>query len=1090
MNINYRFLSKFYAFVFVLLSVFSSQHTSAQQRDIDAAVLTNVILYLLEGEDESPTVEFAQLTNNQVIDQSQPLQVEALVNNTNDDISQVLLLLDGEPVRAESVAPYQWGNNINQDPELFGLSVGQHTLTLLVTEDNGDTFSTSITVDVVDFQGLEVEFENLNSRFEVGQALTVTVNASQPNGTITNVALFYDGVLVRNEQSLPYQWGFSGQPESTGIFASLTPGTHILTAVVTTSSDLERSISQEIVVETVELSQVSLAVGEAIAYEKSQEAASFILSRTGSTLARSVGFELGSIAGDGAASGEDYDLVYRDTGEQVGNTLNFREGQTQRIIEVRPIIDSLFETPESLTITLINGAGYSVVTPLAQAVRIFEARNTEANQQSFVGIFRPVDGVSTMASGVLSLVLRGDNQQATLNYSFTNLSSTQQDQFLDLAPSGITFDDLPRGDTVNDYVWEIEPAGIFTTSQEVLDALFSGNFFVRILSENYPQGEIIAFIQRTGSFGGVEIPEQDLTPEQVDRDIIRFLNQSTFGATEESYNQLRAQISNNGSNRRQVYEDWIDSQLDMQPTNMTDLMLGITGNEALDIATRFERIHTFWTLAINSPDQLRHRLAQSLSEILVISDDVNPILNAYRGLTTYWDILASSGTGSYETLLEQVTRHTSMGTYLSHLQNQKENAELGIFPDENYAREIMQLFSFGLVHLNPDGSFALDENNVPIPTYDNDVISEMARVFTGLSVSRVVVRDTDTDVENTNFNANDRNSSGNQAQWTHPMRFFPEFHDFGEKRLFTDQGQQLVVGARAETISDADQELDLVISAVVAHSSTAPRISRLLIQQLVTSNPSGAYVQRVAAAFGEDGDMRATIKAILLDQEARNPNVINVESFGKQKSPLFQLTSFMRMTDVSSEFYLDGRNNNINFVNADRFDADATFLRVGAFSTNHINLAAPSVFNFYSPDYAPPGDFANQSLVAPEMELLTETSLFDTINDFFLLIDRGTIDNGARADDYSLNRDQQTVRINRDRLNAVYDDAPGTARDKAAALVDYLDFYYNASQIALTADISGTRDFIIDAVVDSDGDDRLDLALYGIANAPESLVQK
>ena len=1092
MKTNYRFLSKFHGFVFVLLAVFSSQYVSAQQRDLDVGALASIIFYVLEGELEpaSPTVEFARLINNQVVDQSQPLQVEALLNNTNDDISQVVLLLDGEPVRVERAAPYQWGNNINQDPALFDLSVGQHTLTLLVTEDNGGTFSTSITIDVVDFQGLDVEFENLNSRFVTGQSLMVTVSANQANGTITNVALFYDGVLVRNERSSPYQWGFSDQPESSGIFASLTPGTHTLTAVVTTSSGLERSISQDILVETVVLSQVSLAVNQAIAYEKSQEPASFTLSRTGSSLAQSVAFELGSIAGDGIASAQDYDLVYRDTGAQVGNTLNFQQGQTQRIIEVRPIIDTQFETPESLTITLINGAAYSVVTPQAQGVRIFEARNTEANQQRFVGIFRPADGVSTMASGVLSLVLRGDNQQATLNYSFTNLSSTQQDQFLDLAPSGITFADLPRGNTVNDHVWDIEPAGIFTTKQEVLDALFSGSFFVRILSANYPQGEIIAFIQRTDTFGGVEIPEQELTPEQVDRDIIRFLNQSTFGATEEAYNQLRAQISNDGSNRRQVYEDWIDSQLDMQATSMTDLMLGITGNEALDISTRFERIHTFWTLAINSPDQLRHRLAQSLSEILVISDDVNPILNAYRGLTTYWDVLASSGTGSYEALLGQVTRHTSMGTYLSHLQNQKENAELGIFPDENYAREIMQLFSFGLVHLNPDGSFALDENNTPIPTYDNQVISEMARVFTGLSVSRVVVRDTDTDVENTNFNASDRNSSGNQAQWTHPMRFFPDFHDFGEKRLFTDQGQQLVLGARSATISDADQELDLVISAVVAHSSTAPRISRLLIQQLVTSNPSGAYVQRVAAAFGEDGDMRATIKAILLDQEARNPNVINVESFGKQKSPLFQLTSFMRMTDVSSEFYLDGRNNNINFVNADRFDDDATFLRVGAFSTNHINLAAPSVFNFYSPDYAPPGDFANQSLVAPEMELLTETSLFDTINDFFLLIDRGTIDNGDRADDYSLNRDQQTVRINRNRLNAVYDAAPGTARDKAAALVDYLDFYYNASQIALTADISGTRDFIIDAVVDSDGDDRLDLALYGIANAPESLVQK
>ena len=109
----------------------------------------------------------------------------------------------------------------------------------------------------------------------------------------------------------------------------------------------------------------------------------------------------------------------------------------------------------------------------------------------------------------------------------------------------------------------------------------------------------------------------------------------------------------------------------------------------------------------------------------------------------------------------------------------------------------MQLFSFGLVHLNQDGSFVLDSNNSPIPTYDNAVISEMARIFTGLSVSRIASNGSD--VENTNFNANDRNSSGNQAQWTHPMRFFPEFHDFGAKSLFTDNGQQFVLGAVSYT---------------------------------------------------------------------------------------------------------------------------------------------------------------------------------------------------------------------------------------------------------------------------------------------------
>lgn len=852
------------------------------------------------------------------------------------------------------------------------------------------------------------------------------------------------------------------------------------------------------VIDNDDLSNVSLTVAQGTAYEKSEEAASFTFTRTGSSVAQSVNFEFSEISAvsgvSALASEEDYSLVYVDTQQEVGSTLAFLQGQSQRTIELRPRVDTQFETPESLSIKLLTGLGYSIQTPESQGVTILEARNTEDNEQTFVGIFRSVDGVTTTATGVLSLVIQGDNTQAFLSYSFDNLSSTQQDQFLELAPSGTTFSDLPRGNVVTDFVFDIAPGGFFTTSQEVLDALFEGNFFVRILSGDFPQGEISAVIQSTNNFGGVEIPDDVLTEQQVDIDIIRFLNQTTFGATPELYNELRGQINADGSNRLEVYENWIDAQLAMPATSMTDMMVSIDTNDALGNATRFERVYTFWTLAVNSPDQLRHRLAQTLSEILVISDDVNPILNAFRGLTTYWDMLASSGTGTYEALLGDVTRHTSMGTYLSHLQNQKENVELGIFADENYAREIMQLFSFGLVHLNQDGSFLLDDKNTPIPTYDNATISEMARVFTGLSLSRVVIRGTDTDVENNDFNANARNAADNQAQWTHPMRFFPEYHDFGEKTLFTDQGQAVLISAGANTIESADQELDQVISAVVAHSSTAPRISRLLIQQLVTSNPSPAYVERVATAFGQDGDMLATLKAILLDQEARNPNVINVESFGKQKSPLLQLTSFMRMTDVSSQFFLNDTDHGITFINADRFDVDATFLRVGGFSTTHVNLAAPSVFNFYSPDYSPPGELANRLLVAPEMELLTETSMFDTLNDFFLLIRSGTLNSG-RADDYNIDEDLQTVNLNRDRLMAVFDDADcGETecddRAKAAALVDYLDFYYNASQIALTNDISGTRDFIIDAVVNSDGDDRLNLALYGVANAPESLVQK
>ena len=131
---------------------------------------------------------------------------------------------------------------------------------------------------------------------------------------------------------------------------------------------------------------------------------------------------------------------------------------------------------------------------------------------------------------------------------------------------------MPRGNTVENFILEIRPGGFFTVNQEVLDALFNGNFFVRILSDNFPEGEIIAVIQRFGETNGEEIPEEELTLEQIDRDVIRFLNQSTFGATENSYNELRAQIDDNGSNRLQIYEEWIDSQLDMLPTNMTCLL--------------------------------------------------------------------------------------------------------------------------------------------------------------------------------------------------------------------------------------------------------------------------------------------------------------------------------------------------------------------------------------------------------------------------------------------------------------------------------------------------------------------------------------
>ena len=582
------------------------------------------------------------------------------------------------------------------------------------------------------------------------------------------------------------------------------------------------------------------------------------------------------------------------------------------------------------------------------------------------------------------------------------------------------------------------------------------------------------------------VSEVTLTEEQVDRDVIRFLTQSTFGANEATYNELRAQIDDDGDNRLEVYEDWIDDQLALPPTSMLDLVDGILSSNVITFIRKDERARSFWTLAVNSPDQLRHRLAQSLSEILVVSDEVTSIYLTWRGTADYWDMLASSGTGTYKDLLEGISRHTTMGVYLSHIQNVPANPATGSFPDENYAREVMQLFSMGLVKLNQDGSLILDGNGDPIPTYDMDVISDMARVFTGLNHSQLVAGGP----VNTNFNTTVETQAGNHVRFMAPMRFFANRHDFGEKVLFTDRGQQVVLPARGASEAQADQELDEVMAALVAHSSTAPRLSRLLIQQLVTSNPSPDYIERVANAFGEEGDMRATIKAILLDPEARDPNVIDDEEFGKQKSPILHATSLLRLTGVTSQFYLDGRNNDLTFRNADRFPANAAYLRMNPFSSQVRSLSAESAFNFYSPDFAPPSAaFMDNDLVAPETQVLLEASQVNTINDIFRLIRDGALVTN-QANRFRPTQDQQRVRLNLARAQQIWDDTPGFAFAKASALVDHLDFFYNAGQIQLSSDVSNTRAAIIEAVRTAPANERLSIALYGIASAPESMIQK
>jgi uncharacterized protein (DUF1800 family) len=830
---------------------------------------------------------------------------------------------------------------------------------------------------------------------------------------------------------------------------------------------------------------VGLTTLEAAAYEKSNDFAKFIVNRSGTSGALSLTYTLTGSTDitRGSASAEDYQLVYSDGGD-VGTYIELGANQNSRVIEVRPIDDSLFETRETLGITLETGSGYVLSSDTYAEITISDATNTQDNAKVFIGIFGPQDDAVTTAGGSLSLVLQGDNDGALITYSFYGLTSPQTDQHIHLFPSGTVIKDIEQSGPVTNYSWDLAPGGIFTTRQQLLDALFNGELYLNIHTSNYPIGEISAsFIYQAD----VAPPENiELTEEQVDRDILRFLTQATFGPTPESYEDLRSQIDTDGSNRIEVYNNWIEQQFTTPQTSMLDATDEMVAYFASENGFR-ERRDTFWPMAVYGKDQLRQRMIFALSEILVIGDQSNPIRSAHRGAAHYWDTLGNNAFGTYRNALEDVTRHPIMGSWLSHLRNQKEDTNAGTYPDENYAREIMQLFSFGLVQLQNNGAIKLDQNNLPIATYDNTVISQMARVFTGLSFSSRADVDGNA-VENNQFALNNA-TNPYQHRWTQPMKFFPNEHEFGEKILFTDQGSTLTIPASSDlTESAADTELGIVLDAIVSHSSTAPFISRQLIQRLVTSNPSANYIDRVATAFGDTGDMQAVIKAILLDQEARNPSVIDSQTFGKAKEPVVLLSALMRLLEAGSQVPFGDGDGGVNFNVADSYDSGATLMRTGDINIGQYPLGASSVFNFFSPDYSPTGALASNGLVAPELQLLTEAQLFTNLNKVNALLNTGTV---RRNVDTNVPQTlaELVVTLKMDRLEAVWNSTAGGDSEKATALVDYLDNYLNAGQLQ-AMESSDTRDALITAVIASSADVRARVAVYGAMSVPEFQIQR
>ena len=849
-------------------------------------------------------------------------------------------------------------------------------------------------------------------------------------------------------------------------------------------------------------SEISLLVDQNMAYEKSGIAAEILMSRTGDTEAIEVllAFAGSDSPEEGSASSNDYQL-FNENDEVLGDSINLVEGESTKRIIIRPVSDDVREVPETLVITAVENSGYTLSDQISAEILINDASNEYGNSRLFLGTFRSQDNVQTAASGLLSFLLQGDNSKGVLTYTYDNLGSERIDQHIHLSPSGtvihdIKDEDLEQSGSLSQYEWHMEPGGIFTTKQQMLDTLFNGEFYVNVHSADNPGGEILAYM----SFDAFAEPplQEELTVADVDYDIVRFLNQATFGATPRDYEQLRSLIDQDGANRLQVYELWIDQQISAPRTSMQDL-----DNHTYSVFSEYSQSslkrESFWPIALYANDQLRQRMTFALSEILVISTENSMIRNRPQGLGSYWDTLANESFGSYKALLKDVTLHPMMGVYLSHLINSKANEDAGTFPDENYAREVMQLFTFGLVHRNKDGSVVLGDDNLPLATYDNETIRNLARVFTGLGLSYAADSTGNSVYENTNFNRSYCGPNGSLHYcWTQPMKFFPSYHDFEEKLLFVDNGDQIIIPGSADTgVDQAVNELEMVIEALVEHNTTAPFIARRLIQRFVTSNPSNAYIEKVSSAFGQDGDLKQAIKAILLDPEARSPSVVSSSSFGKFKEPILQLTAVFRLFNASSKIALGEGDADLglietDYVNADHFASNATFIKIGNVGgeIGQEAQAAPSVFNFFSPDYSPSGKLASEGLVAPELTLITESQIYSMFNQYDQLLHNGFIN--FRRNPFS--SEEARVRIDTTGLGDLWESTPGDTQEKATALVDFVDFYLNSGKLKRTSN-SGTRFELIEQVesascVSEPICDRDKLLIYGAALAPEFQIQQ
>jgi len=844
-------------------------------------------------------------------------------------------------------------------------------------------------------------------------------------------------------------------------------------------------------------------------------------------------------AGDEEAEISDY-MILDAGGNVITNTVTFATGEMSKTLTVVAIRDSINEYPETLNLAVSPSTdnSYELSSTLNGAsIQLFDLADNPANNAIFTGSFSQ-DGnavTSTQGSGFTSAILNGPRTKLYLTNEFSNLTSTQQDSHVHKANPGPAPGDIiyaitnvpgaeseppPASDPLNgfltDYEWDLsESSGAVPTAggpaskQTIIDSLFGQNgespLYLNIHTVDNPAGEIWAFLNLTGGSindpgaptapalaGSAEYPQ--LSGDELEAEVRRFLNQATFGANDSQVASLLTTIeiarqSDPSYHRATAYQDWITAQMALPQTYLLDYKFAIDfqqlklngmfdpvrnpslngidtpaeptvwptvdrsnpdpekwhltaqypinrnhddladDNNVGPIPGNVTRRQTHWQMMFNARDQLRHKMGFSLQQIVVVSANLTQIRDSSYAAANYQDQLNVRAFGPYRDVLGFVNWSPIMGKWLSSLGNQKGIDVDGdgtddISPDENLARENMQLFSIGLFDLWPDGTLRLGADGAPNNTYNNDDIREFAKVLTGQSFG---IRNDRREYwggvpfeqleENNNFNLNQRSDDLYELKYSYPMKMFGEFHDRSVKTFagvtidntdLTDPTEQGIADIEdalnwlAGNPGDGQPDFDMVNS----HGSTPAFISLRLIQRFTTSNPSRDYLHRVATAFKDsEGNLADTVQAILLDPEARVLDPNN-GSFGIKRSPLeaylhltrtMETETFIPLTDPQGAPPYDTAPGDPSNALLDLTNFGLTDTQLAGQERNHrylqnftitsgstgiqmIPFRQPTVFNWYLPDYAPSGPIANAGLVAPELQLANEPDVIRNIN--------------------------------------------------------------------------------------------------------------